>query len=124
MSGWQLNEGECTLEELTEVEVTRIVQNLLSDNIKRTTSYKYIFFNALLGVLDEVDEVFGVSLEKIYDCFTTEYIKKYSVYRDCFLEVEKRYFPLRSELIDKLADKEIGRWTAEEKLQVRKKRRF
>lgn len=59
MAGWDLSEGVCEKEYVSENEFWEIINNILSSKTNKTTSYKFAFFKSL------IDNIFNLNKNKI-----------------------------------------------------------
>lgn len=59
MAGWNLSEGKCISEIVSEEEFWEIINNIISNKTNKTTSYKYAFFKAI------IDNIFNLSNNSI-----------------------------------------------------------
>lgn len=72
MAGWDLSEGVCEKEYLSENEFWEIINNIFSSKTNKTTSYKFAFFKSL------IDNIFNLNGNKIsYDFLFERFAEMY-----------------------------------------------
>lgn len=67
--GWRLTEGKYVERELTHDEVWAIFNHAFSNLTKNTTSYKFVFFKALIDNLYNVDSTLSLTFDSIFRKF-------------------------------------------------------
>lgn len=74
MAGWNLNEGSIPFQHYNTDQVFRLINSFYSPSVKRTTSYKFAFFKALLDNVFNLDPHNPVlTFPEVFEKFTEIY---------------------------------------------------
>lgn len=67
MAGWELKEGKLDLSHMDQDEFWNILKRVFSNKTRKSTSYKYCFFKAIMDNLFKCDMNYKLSFEQIFN---------------------------------------------------------
>lgn len=66
MAGWELKEGKLDISEMSQDEFWNILKGVFSNKSRRTTSYKFCFFKAIIDNLFNCDMDYLLTFDKVF----------------------------------------------------------
>lgn len=98
MSGWNLSEGVCDKEYVSENEFWEIINNILSSKTNKTTSYKFAFFKSLI---DNIFNLNGsiISYDILFERFAEMYWNLVAKYKLVQIQATSRFAKSSVEII-------------------------
>ena len=98
MAGWNLSEGICIADNVSENEFWEIINNILSSKSNKTTSYKYGF---LKSIIDNIFNTNGntVTYEVLFERFAEMYWNLVAKYKLSQIQATSRFSKSSVEII-------------------------
>lgn len=73
MAGWELKEGKLDLAHMDQDEFWNILKKVFSNRTRKSTSYKYCFFKAIIDNVFKCDMNYILTFEQLFDTATEIY---------------------------------------------------
>lgn len=98
MAGWDLVEGICKKESISEDEFWEIINNFFSSKSNKTTSYKFAFFKSIIDNIFNLDGAI-ISYDILFERFAEMYWNLVARYRIVQIQSTSRFTKSSVEII-------------------------